>query len=83
MELTKEHFDQAIKGLATQDSVDELVGRLTTVETTLANHTTTLDGLAKDVKKLLDEKTVSVARFDRLEHWAQLVGEKVGLKLEL
>ena len=83
MELTKEHFDQAIKGLATQDSVDELVGRLTTVETTLASHTTTLDGLAKDVKKLLDEKTVSVARFDRLEHWAQLVGEKVGLKLEL
>jgi hypothetical protein len=83
MELTKEHFDQAVKGLANQDSVNELAGRLATVETTLASHTTTLDGLAKDVRKVLDEKTVSVARFDRLEHWAQLVGQKLGIKLEL
>ena len=28
MELTQEHFDQAVKGLATQQSVDELTGRL-------------------------------------------------------
>lgn len=83
MELTKEHFDQSIKGLATQESVNELAGKLATVETTLASHTTSLDGLAKGVKKVLDEKTISVARFDRLEHWAQLVGAKLGIKLEL
>jgi hypothetical protein len=42
-----------------------------------------LDGLAKDVRKVLDEKNISAARFDRLEHWALLVGTKLGIKLEL
>jgi hypothetical protein len=49
----------------------------------LNTHTAALDGLAKDVKILLDDKTVSAARFDRLEHWAQLVGQKLDIKLEL
>ena len=56
---------------------------LAAIEETVNNHTTVLDGLAKDVKKLLDDKTVSAARFDRLEHWAQLVGQKLDIKLEL
>jgi hypothetical protein len=45
MELTKEHFDQAVKGLATQQSVDELAGRMTIVEQLLNSHTTALDAL--------------------------------------
>ena len=57
--------------------------KLAAIEETVNNHTTVLDGLAKDVKKLLDDKTVSAARFDRLEHWAQLVGQKLDIKLEL
>jgi hypothetical protein len=39
--------------------------------------------LAIDVKKVLDDKTISAVRFDRLEKWAQQVGKKVGVKLEL
>jgi hypothetical protein len=37
----------------------------------LNRHTTMLDGLVTDVKTLLDEKMITVHRFDRLEHWAQ------------
>ena len=57
--------------------------RLTAVEKTLNQHTTMLDSLTKDVKILLDEKTVSAHRVERLEQWAQQVGPKVGVKLEL
>jgi len=83
MELTKEHFDQALKGLATQQSVDELAGRLTEVEKTLSAHTAALDQLLHKKKIKDDERTVSVERFDRLEHWAQQVGQKLGIKLEV
>jgi hypothetical protein len=60
------------------------------IKTTLAGHTelfnqhtTLLDSIAKDVKILLDEKTIAAARLARLEKWAQQVGEKVGVKLDL
>lgn len=49
----------------------------------LNRHTTALDGLAKDVKTLLDEKAITMHRFERLEHWAQQVGQHLGIKLEL
>ncbi len=83
MELTKEHFDQALKGLATQQSVDDLAGRLTTVETSLGVHTTALTNIATDVKTLLEHKTTTDHRLERIEHWAQQAGEKIGVKLEV
>ncbi len=57
--------------------------KLAPIQATLNRHTTMLDGLAKDVKTLLDEKTITVHRFERLEQWAQQVGQKLGIKLEL
>jgi DNA-binding transcriptional MerR regulator len=57
--------------------------KLAAIEETLSQHTTMLDGLAKDVKTLLDDKVITMHRFERLEHWAQQVGEKLGIKLEL
>jgi hypothetical protein len=49
----------------------------------LARHTDTLVTIASDVKDLLDQKTVTDHRLERIEHWAQAVGQKVGVKLEL
>lgn len=63
--------------------VDSLDDRLSSVENTLNRHTTMLDGLAKDVKTLLDEKAITMHRFERLEHWAEQVGQQLGIKLEL
>jgi len=57
--------------------------KLAAVEETLSQHTAALDGLAKDVKTLLDEKTTTTHRIERIEKWAQPVGEKLGIKLEL
>jgi hypothetical protein len=57
--------------------------RLDTIEKTLNRHTTILDGLSKDVKTLLDEKAITMHRFERLEHWAQQVGQQLGIKLEM
>ena len=57
--------------------------RLGAIEETLSEHTSALDSLAKDVKTLLDEKTVTAHRVERIEHWARVVGEKLGIKLEI
>jgi hypothetical protein len=83
MELTKEHFDQAIKGLATQQSVDDLASRVTTIEKTLSQHTSALEKLLTKKKTKDDENTVSAERFKRIEDWAVQVGQKLGIKLEV
>lgn len=57
--------------------------RLDSVEKTLARHTTLLDGIARDVKILKDEKTIAAYRLDHLEHWAQRGGQKLGIELEV
>jgi uncharacterized protein YoxC len=69
--------------LATQESVDELTKTVAEIEKTVSGHTTSLDQLLTTKKNKVDENTVSTARFDRLEHWAQLVGQKLDIKLEL
>ena len=69
--------------LATQESVDELTKTVANIEKTVSGHTTSLDKLLTAKKNKTDEIIVSAARFDRLEHWAQLVGQKLGIKLEL
>ena len=83
MELTKEHFDQAVKGLATQDSLDELVKTVSEMQIALNVHTTALDTLLKARQIKTDEKTVFAERFTRLELWAKQVGKKLGIQLEL
>ena len=57
--------------------------QLSAIQETVSQHTTMLDGLAKDVKTLLDEKTITEHRFERLEGWGQKVGKKLEVKLEL
>ena len=69
--------------LATSEELSNVSTRLTTIEGILNQHTTTLDAIAKDVPLLVDEKTIAAARLDRLEKWAQQVGEKIGVKLDL
>jgi hypothetical protein len=81
---TEQKIDKILTlAIDTSEDVKDVKMRLTNLENTVNSHTATLDGLAKDVKRVLDEKTVSAARFDRLEKWAQLVGQKLDIKLEL
>ena len=69
--------------LATSEELAEIKTDLAGMKTTLASHTTSLDKLLTAKKNKADEKTVSSERFDRLEHWAQLVGQKLDIKLKL
>jgi hypothetical protein len=69
--------------LATQESLDELTTTVAKIEKTVSDHTTSLDRLLTAKKNKADENTISAERFDRLEHWAQLVGRKLDIKLEL
>ena len=69
--------------LATREELAEIKTDLAEMKTTLASHTTSLDKLLTAKKNKADETTVSAARFDRLEHWAQLVGQKLDIKLKL
>ena len=83
MELTKEHFDQAVKGLAMQDSLNELIKTVAEVKKIVDVHTTALDTLLTASKNKADAGTVSSERFERIERWAGQVGQKLGIKLEL
>jgi hypothetical protein len=66
-----------------KQELDPIKTDIAAIRSTVDRHTSMLDGLAADVKTIRDEKTISARRFDRLEHWAQKVGEKIGIKLEL
>ena len=49
----------------------------------LSHHTAALEQLLTERKNKEDNTTVAAHRVERLEHWAQDVGPKVGIKLEL
>jgi uncharacterized FlgJ-related protein len=81
-EITLEGIAKTVEALLKQE--------LDPIKETLAKHTELLNSHTASLEKLLtkkkskdDENTVAVSRFDRLEKWAQLAGEKIGVKLEL
>ena len=72
----------------TLEAIEELFGKkmdekLEPIRATQRQHTAALDELLTEKKNKTNNETVSAHRFDRLEHWAQEVGPKVGVKLEL
>jgi hypothetical protein len=69
--------------LATSQELAELKADLEGVKITQARHTTSLELLLTKKKIKDDETTIAASRVDRLEHWAQLVGQKLDIKLEL
>jgi glycogen synthase len=97
-EITKEHFDQALKGLATkkdldviltgianlatQESLNQVSDRLTTIEGILNQHTTTLDAIVKDTSNWNTEMIVMRERMKRYEDALKLVGQKLNLDLQ-
>ena len=92
MELTKEYFDQVLSSmaskndlaaLATGDEIAEIETETSAIKDILAQHSTALAGLATDLRTLIDEKSVSAVRLDRLEKWAAQVGQQLGIRLEL
>ena len=74
---------KAIEQLLDLKLEEKLDKKLEPIQKILNNHSTQLDAIAKDVKTLMDEKTVTTGRLDTLETWGQKVGEKVEVKLEL
>lgn len=48
--------------LATSEELAEIKTTLANIQTTVHSHTTALDGFAKSVKILLDDKSVATAR---------------------
>lgn len=97
MELTKEHFDQAIKNLAsvtkTVDTVAVHTASLVTdmmdvkkqikeIRLTLDSHTNALDQLVKQTKDWNTEMVMVRARLDRHDQWFKQIAEKVDVKLK-
>jgi hypothetical protein len=74
---------EAIEHLLDLKLEEKLESKLEPIKQTLENHTTLLDGIAKDVKLLKDEKIITTNRLDNLETWGQKVGKKVEIGLEL
>lgn len=65
------------------ERLDKVESMLGTIETIQNQHTAALTQLLTEKKNKEEEKLVFAERFDRLEHWAQQVGLKLGIKLEL
>ena len=81
MELTKEHFDQVTKNLATNDQVAELTTKVDAVQETLASHSGLLDAVAKNTQDWNTELIVLRARLDRHDQWFKKLSDKLNLKL--
>ena len=81
MELTKEHFDQAVKNLATNEQITELSTKIEAVQETLTTHGGLLDAVAKNTQDWNTELVAVRARLDRHDQWFKQVSEKLNLKL--
>lgn len=63
--------------------VSEMKTEVKEVHTTVNNHTGTLDKVLTTTNKLFAERLVATDRLKRLENWAEQVGQKLGIKLEV
>ena len=70
---------EAIEQLFDQ-KMDEKLEPLITI---LTQHTSALEILLSNHKTKSENETVAAHRLDHLEHWADEVGQKVGIKLKL
>lgn len=82
MELTKEHFDQSIKGLATQQGLNQLADDLKDVKKTVNSHTSTLDAISLNTQNWTVEKAAITGRMNRHAEAIRQLAEKLGVKLE-
>lgn len=82
MELTKEHFDQALKGLATQQSLNDLADDFKEIKKTVNSHTSTLDAISVNTQSWTLEKAALVGRMNRHAEAIRQLADKLGLKLE-
>ncbi len=82
MELTKEHFDQTIKNLATQESVNNIATDVANVQKTLITHSTALDTLLTERKTKLENKDVAASRLEALERFAIAASKKLNIEFK-
>lgn len=82
MELTKEHFDQSVKGLATQQSLNQMADDLKDVKKTVNSHTSALDAISANTQSWTIEKAAMTGRMNRHAEAIRLLAEKLGVKLE-
>ena len=68
--------------LATQEGLNDVAARLTTIEEILNHHTTTLDAIVKDTSNWNAEMIVMRERMKRYEDALKLVGQKLNLDLQ-
>ena len=82
MQLSQEHFDEAIKKLATLDDVTTISDRLLSIEKILDTHTNILDGITKNTETWKAEAAALRSAVNRHEQWISKIAEKLGIKLE-
>ncbi|HLK63259.1 MAG TPA: hypothetical protein VKU19_07455 [Bryobacteraceae bacterium] len=72
----------------TMKAIEELLDttldkKLEPILKTLTQHTAALAALMAEYKDRDDATAIAAFRFDRLEKWAQQVGSKIGVNLDL
>ena len=82
MELTQEHFDKAIKNLATREEIEEVKVEMSAIKEVLNTHTSALDQLVKQTRDWNTEMVMVRARLDRHDQWFKQLAEKINIKLD-
>jgi hypothetical protein len=91
MELTKEYFDEVVKGLvtkpdlarlATGEELNNVDGKIDRLQTILDQQTIALDAIARDVKDWNTEIVAVRARLDRHDQWFKQISDHLSLKLD-
>jgi septation ring formation regulator EzrA len=95
MELTKEHFDDVLKTLATKNDLQPIkttlaavmeiasdhTSALTAIQHNLNEHSTTLDTIAKNTSNWESELTIMRDRVERHENALKLLAGKLGVDI--
>lgn len=82
MELSQQYFDRQMSKLATSEELKQLQSTINTLRVTVDQHTSVLDGIAKDVKDWNTEIVAVRARLDRHDQWFKQLADHLNVKLQ-
>jgi paraquat-inducible protein B len=83
MKPIEQKLDRILKVVVGLDAnMPEVEGTLAHIQTTVDQHTTTLDGIAKNISNLSTEKAALNLRLERYDKFMKVVAEKLDLNLD-
>jgi regulator of replication initiation timing len=81
--LTNEDIIKLSEVLATKEDIKDLGERVDKIEKTLESLLTSVDKLASNLQKYMEEQIIMKARVDKMEDWIKKAATKLGIDFSL